>query len=123
MLGDAKNWKAFEIGPMPSDNGMIIVTVERANGKSPVEMNKELKAEVEKYVDAHRVATHALDIANDKVIKQMELLNASNRRSDDVTAKWQETEGGSARWRSHSKRRPSWSGSGGGEAGSHEAER
>jgi hypothetical protein len=35
MLGDAKNWRAVQVGPMPSDNGMILVTVKRELGDSP----------------------------------------------------------------------------------------
>jgi hypothetical protein len=35
LLGDAKNWRAVHVGPMPGDNGMILVTVKREYGDSP----------------------------------------------------------------------------------------
>jgi chromosome segregation ATPase len=46
MLGAAPNWQAVEIGPMPTDNGRIIVTAQRANGKSPVETVAELRERI-----------------------------------------------------------------------------
>lgn len=47
-LGDAPNWQAMQIGPMPSDNGMIIVTIQKASGKSPTETVGKLRDEIEK---------------------------------------------------------------------------
>lgn len=46
-LGDAPNWQAFQIGPMPSDKGMLIVTIQKANRESPVELVGRLRKEAE----------------------------------------------------------------------------
>lgn len=35
LLGKAPNWASLLVGPMPSDNGMLIVTVQRQSGDSP----------------------------------------------------------------------------------------
>ena len=35
-LGDARNWATFEIGPLPTTKGMLLCTIQRAGGDSPV---------------------------------------------------------------------------------------
>lgn len=35
MLGDAKHWASVIVGPMPSDNGLIVVTAQRYREDSP----------------------------------------------------------------------------------------
>ena len=48
QLGDAKNWQSVEIGPMPSDQGLIVVTARRMNGQTPEETVGELRREIER---------------------------------------------------------------------------
>lgn len=36
-LGDAKNWRTLELGPIPSDGGMLVATVYRKAGDSPTD--------------------------------------------------------------------------------------
>lgn len=48
MIGDAANWRSVEVGPMPTDQGMLIVTVRRVEGKTPEEMVGELTAEIDR---------------------------------------------------------------------------
>lgn len=57
MIGDAKNWRAVEVGPFPSDQGMLIVTVQRKDGKSPVEMLQVAKREIERLQSTQIVTT------------------------------------------------------------------
>lgn len=46
-LDGAPNWRAIEIGPIPSDGGYLLVTVCRKSGDSPVETVGKLKACIE----------------------------------------------------------------------------
>lgn len=48
MLGDAENWRCVEIGPFGSDNGTIVVTARRYDGKLPEYQLAEAKEEIEK---------------------------------------------------------------------------
>jgi hypothetical protein len=43
MILDAPNWKSVEISPIDSDQGTLIVTVQRKCGRSPAEMVFEAK--------------------------------------------------------------------------------
>lgn len=45
-LDGAENWRAFQIGPIPSFEGNLIVTVQRADGETPVETLRGKDAEV-----------------------------------------------------------------------------
>jgi len=57
LLGDAKHWRSVEVGPMPSDQGVLIVTVRRATGQTPEETVGFLRARL----DAQQAQCRALE--------------------------------------------------------------
>jgi hypothetical protein len=53
-LGDAPNWQAIQIGPIPSQEGMLIATVQRADGDSPVETVGKMRDCIKELFDCYK---------------------------------------------------------------------
>jgi hypothetical protein len=64
-LGEAPNWRAIEVGPINSDGGMLIATVCRASGESPVETVGKLKVCIEELLGCVEVELWGRTIDDD----------------------------------------------------------
>jgi hypothetical protein len=65
LLGDAKNWRAVQVGPMPTENRLILGTARRLGGDTPEPSYGkacDLLAELRRVVTACNDRPHVLNL-------------------------------------------------------------